>query len=72
MLACNALPGARKGNSTVDSTNNSSKVCTLMCNRKTLQLISKALTIDSKRSKWPLQVQPALRNWRPGMGNGKH
>ena len=43
-----------------------------MCNRKTLQLISKALTIDSKRSKWPLQVQPALRSWRPDMGNGKH
>ena len=47
-------------------------MCTLTCNRKTLQLISKALTIDSKRSKWPLQVQPALRSWRPGMGNGKH
>lgn len=43
-----------------------------MCNRKTLQLIRKALTMDSKRSKWPLQEQSALRSWRSGMGNGKH
>ena len=28
--------------------------------------------MDSKRSKRPLQEQPALRSWRPGMGNGKH
>lgn len=47
-------------------------MCTLTCNRKTLQLVRKALTMDSKRSKWPLREQPALRSWRPGMGNGKH
>lgn len=47
-------------------------MCTLTCNRKTLQLVRKALTMDSKRSKWPLQEQSALRSWRSGMGNGKH
>ena len=46
-------------------------MCTLTCNRKTLQLGRKALTMDSKRSKWPLREQPALRSWRPvwKMGN---
>lgn len=47
-------------------------MCALTCNRKTLQLVRKALTMDSKRSKWPLQEQSALRSWRSGMGNGKH
>lgn len=32
MLACDARPGAREGNSTRDGTNSSSKVCTLRCN----------------------------------------
>lgn len=45
MLACNALPGARSGNSTVDGTNSSSKVCTLRCNIETLQLVRTALTV---------------------------
>lgn len=33
MLACNALPGASLGNCDVDSTDSSSKVCTLRCGR---------------------------------------
>lgn len=47
MLACNALPGASLGNCNVDSTDSSSKVCTLRCGRD-------PAVSEERRSMWPL------------------
>lgn len=71
MLACNALSGASSGNSTVDSTNSSSKVCTLRCNIETLQLVRKTLHLYSRRSTWPVQELPASRSKRRQVENDK-
>lgn len=48
MLACNAVPGASSGNCDVDSTDSSSKVCTLRC-------AGDPAVSEGKRSMWPLQ-----------------
>lgn len=64
MLACNALPGASKGNCDVDSTDGSSKVCTLRCG-------GDPAVSEGKRSMWPCE-KSALRSCGGQERNGNN
>lgn len=59
MLACNAVPGASSGNCDVDSTDGSSKVCTLRC-------AGDPAVSEGKRKACGPCKKSALRSWRSG------